>query len=70
MIPMRFLALFVLILLLLETPHVIAKRKVKRKKKDKDVSAPKYKSPEVEEVKYSSEEEKVREGSGCILLHR
>ncbi len=58
MVPLRLLALFVVLFLLLQTPSVVAKRKVK-KKKTKDAASTEYQTPEVEEIEYSSEEEKV-----------
>ena len=57
---LKVLALCVLITLVLETPSVLAKRKV-RKKKNSEASTDRssnFKSPEVEEIQYKSEEEK------------
>ena len=70
MVPLRLLALFIVLLLLLQTPSVVAKRKVK-KKKTKDVASIEYQTPEVEEIKYSSEEEKVGDlfFSSSVDLH-
>ena len=69
MVPLRLLALFVVLLLLLQTPSVVAKRKVK-KKKTKDAASTEYQTPEVEEIKYSSEEEKVSDLlSSSVDLH-
>ena len=69
MVPLRLLALFIVLLLLLQTPSVVAKRKVK--KKTKDAASTEYQTPEVEEIKYSSEEEKVGDllFSSSVDLH-
>ena len=71
MVPLRLLALFIVLLLLLQTPSVVAKRKVKKKKKTKDAASTEYQTPEVEEIKYSSEEEKVGDllFSSSVDLH-
>jgi hypothetical protein len=56
----KVLALFVLWLLAWETPYVVAKRKI-RKKKGSEAAAdgsPSYKAPEVEEITYKTEDEK------------